>query len=119
MSPLACSLLALTALLAAADAVMPPPDCTSVTLGKVTEDVTTFSLNVGGGDVRIPDKCTRPGRKLVGVKIEACLSPEKKIKITQALQTAPDFPPNFSLFNIEVDTIVVSVQQYGEMVTPP
>ncbi|XP_047987830.1 uncharacterized protein LOC125227539 [Leguminivora glycinivorella] len=119
MSPLACSLLVLTALLAAAEAVMPQPDCTSAKLGEVTGDVTTFSVDVGGGAVRIPDKCTRPGRKQVGVKIEACLSPESKLKIMPVLLTPSDISPNFSLFKIAVDKIVVSVEQYGEMVTAP
>ncbi|XP_061728830.1 uncharacterized protein LOC133533795 [Cydia pomonella] len=126
MSPLTCSLLAFLALFAAADALLPNPYCSKLVLGKQTKDFIDFSLTAPGGVVTIPDKCSRPGRRLVGELISVCNVPNSKPTITQAIQSQYDIKPNFAMVNIDCpsniagcDKLDVHVTEYCEMVTAP
>ncbi|XP_047987888.1 uncharacterized protein LOC125227588 [Leguminivora glycinivorella] len=128
MSPLACSLLALGTLLAAADAVYPITYCGFLELGRVEDDKIEFvqELTVSGGIVNIPDKCTIPGRKLVGEKFTACNAPNYTPKIIQAFKSPIDMTPNFAMVEIDCpsdidgcNTLVLEVVQYCQTVTGP
>ncbi|XP_047987760.1 uncharacterized protein LOC125227478 [Leguminivora glycinivorella] len=121
MSPLACSLLAFTALFATADAVDPINYCGSLLLGKKTEDQIDFRITAPGGDVSIPDKCARPGRKLVGEYIYVCDPGEYQPTVSERREGPP-----FSLVNIDCPSDVggcssldVQVTQHCEDVTGP
>ncbi|XP_047987890.1 uncharacterized protein LOC125227591 [Leguminivora glycinivorella] len=129
MSPLARSLLALAALLAAADAE-PNPFCDSLDLGRdygfPLSNYQKFTLTVAGGKVVIPDKCSRPGNKIVGESISVCNTPNSKPIIMPALQTQYHFKPNFALVDIRCprdvagcDRLKVEIWQFCEMVTAP
>ncbi|XP_047987932.1 uncharacterized protein LOC125227620 [Leguminivora glycinivorella] len=125
MSPLACSLLALAALLAAADGVM-PPFCGHLWLGRRTIDKIEFVLTVSGGVVNIPDKCSLPGRRLVGEDFTACNEPNYTPTIRQAYKPPNDKTPNFAMVDIECPSnftgcnqLALKVEQYCEMVTSP
>ncbi|XP_063375853.1 uncharacterized protein LOC134663414 isoform X2 [Cydia fagiglandana] len=130
MSPLACSLLVLAALIAATDALLANPFCNYLELGETEgypeNNYVDFTLTVAGGIITIPDKCSRPGNKLIGEAITVCNVPNSKPGITQALQTQYHFKPNFALVNIYCpsdipgcDRLKVKVMQFCGMVTGP
>ncbi|XP_061708001.1 uncharacterized protein LOC133533801 [Cydia pomonella] len=128
MSPLACSLLALAALIAAADALKPNPYCSYLEMGQTegypTDNYVEFTLNVAGGTITIPDKCTRLGNMIIGEAISVCNTPNSKPEITPALQTEYQFKPNLGSVHIECpsdidgcDRLDVEITQYCSMVT--
>ncbi|XP_063529606.1 uncharacterized protein LOC134740883 [Cydia strobilella] len=126
MSPLACSLLALAALFAATDALFPNPYCSFLEMGKTDgypqDNEVDFTITVAGGYITIPDRCTRPGNKLVGQSISVCNAPNSKPEIIVPLRT--DYRrPNFGSLYIHCpsgfpgcDRLEVHVWQYCEMV---
>ncbi|XP_063618131.1 uncharacterized protein LOC134791010 [Cydia splendana] len=74
MSPLARSLLALAALLAAADVDGQDYDCVTETIGRVTNYVQPLSLlglHYGLSEIELEDYCPPP-MHLVGEKITVC-----------------------------------------------
>ncbi|XP_063358751.1 uncharacterized protein LOC134648198 [Cydia amplana] len=96
MSPLARSLLALAALLAAADAIpkLPNPFCDSLSIGKEyignRDDSIKFKLTVSGEFYTIiPDKCTRPGRRLLHQYLRVCNPPNNKPSISLVKSSDP------------------------------
>ncbi|XP_063376746.1 uncharacterized protein LOC134664087 [Cydia fagiglandana] len=122
MSPLARSLLALAALLAAADAI-PNPFCDSLSRGKQTYDSSeTFEITATGDSVTtIPDKCARPGRRLVGDYLSVCNAYHKpKLDTPMGIAnplgavyiTCPRSEAGCSQLKLQVT-------QYCEMVTGP
>ncbi|XP_047987059.1 uncharacterized protein LOC125226921 [Leguminivora glycinivorella] len=125
MSPLACLLLAFAALFAAADGVK-LNYCGYLMLGEETKDHTDFRLTAPGGDVQIPDKCSRPGRRLVGEYISVCDPPYYQPIVTPAMTGSPYLKPVFKLVNIQCpsgikgcDNLDVHVTQFCEIVTGP
>ncbi|XP_061708059.1 uncharacterized protein LOC133533792 [Cydia pomonella] len=93
MPPLARSLLALAALLAAADA-RANPFCDFAMIGDVTDRPITFHLTVAGGvTTTIPDKCAMPGSELAGESINVCNTPSSKPRIQLALGSDLNFSP--------------------------
>ncbi|XP_061707967.1 uncharacterized protein LOC133533802 [Cydia pomonella] len=130
MLPLARSLLALAALLSVTEARLANPFCSDLHLGKddgyPKNNYVDFTITVSGGTITIPDKCSRPGNKIVGESISICNTPNSKPEIWQALQTEYHFKPNFALFHIDCpsniagcDRLKVEIRQYCEMVTAP
>ncbi|XP_063375857.1 uncharacterized protein LOC134663417 [Cydia fagiglandana] len=77
MSPLARSLLALAALLAAADAIA-NPSCSGVVLGPggggdpYSSSFVIKEDNQPSGTVNIPDKCSLSGKEIVSEYVTAC-----------------------------------------------
>ncbi|XP_063617156.1 uncharacterized protein LOC134790315 [Cydia splendana] len=93
MSPLARSLLALAALLAAAYAKR-NPFCDSLNIGDEyignQDDTINFKLTVSGEFYTvIPDKCTRPGRRLVHQYLSVCNTPNNKPTISLVKDSEP------------------------------
>ncbi|XP_063618125.1 uncharacterized protein LOC134791005 [Cydia splendana] len=130
MSPLACSLLVLAVLIAATDALIANPFCSFLELGETDgypeDNYVDFTLTGADGSLTIPDKCTRPGNKLIGESISVCNTPNSKPKIRQALQSDYDFAPNFGKVFISCpieipgcDRLQVEVMQFCGMVTAP
>ncbi|XP_061707966.1 uncharacterized protein LOC133518310 [Cydia pomonella] len=124
--PLARSLLALAALLAAADATT-NPFCDSLSRGQQTDDYEYFVLTgTGDATTKIPDKCSRPGRELVGDYISVCNTPYSKPQL-RSLMLGTDITtiPFWAVYIGCSHTIPgcsrleVQVTQYCKMVTAP
>ncbi|XP_047987868.1 uncharacterized protein LOC125227570 [Leguminivora glycinivorella] len=127
MSPLARSLLALAALIAAADAELPnycSNERTGKQVGIPADNVEKFTLTVSGGLVRIPDKCTRPGNKMIGEYKSVCNIPNYQPKIRHILKTHRryydseiyiDCPSNIT----GCDSLKLEITQYCQMVVAP
>ncbi|XP_063376745.1 uncharacterized protein LOC134664086 [Cydia fagiglandana] len=93
MSPLARSLLALAALLAAADAKA-NPFCDSALIGDMTDNPITFHLTLAGGEVKqVPNKCAKPGSELAGESLNVCNTPMSKPKIQLAVGSRLNYSP--------------------------
>ncbi|XP_063618128.1 uncharacterized protein LOC134791008 [Cydia splendana] len=125
MSPLACSLLAFIALFVADAESIANPFCDKLELGKVEGDSVDFTLTVAGGYITVPDKTTRPGRKLVGEYFSVCNTPYSKPTLTPAPKSH-DITPNFAMLHIDCPSNIpgcneleLHVSQYWEMVTAP
>ncbi|XP_061707970.1 uncharacterized protein LOC133518314 [Cydia pomonella] len=93
MSPLARSLLALAALLAAADALA-NPYCDYLTIGRNYyadgDNVIKYTLTVSGEFYTIiPDKCSRPGRRLVHQTLVVCNDPNNVPRISLVKHSDP------------------------------
>ncbi|XP_047987965.1 uncharacterized protein LOC125227641 [Leguminivora glycinivorella] len=72
MSPLARSLLALAALLAAADA-MSNPFCDHDMIGETSDRPITFRKTVTGGEMfSVDNRCAFPGSELAGESFDVC-----------------------------------------------
>ncbi|XP_061708058.1 uncharacterized protein LOC133518397 [Cydia pomonella] len=121
MSPLARSLLALAALLAAADA-MTNPFCDSLSRREQTDDYETFVITGTGDSVtEIPDKCTRPGRKLVGDYLSVCNAYHRP-KLATPMGIAHPLGAVYITCPKTVDgcsRLQLHVTQYCKMVTGP
>ncbi|XP_047987833.1 uncharacterized protein LOC125227541 [Leguminivora glycinivorella] len=121
MSPLARSLLVLGALLAAADA-MSNPFCDSLSRGEETGDYESFVLTGTGDAVTvIPDKCSRPGRKLVGDYLSAC-NPYHTPKLSTPMGIRNSLGAVYitcARTDPGCSSLQVQVLQYCKMVTAP
>ncbi|XP_061708009.1 uncharacterized protein LOC133518354 [Cydia pomonella] len=125
MSPLACSLLALTTLFAVSDAEkvgVPNPFCDGRMKGTEGDSVINFEMTVSGGVVTIPDKCSRVGKELVGENVNTCNTSNSKPLFRSIL----GLENNFGIIGIDCPTntigcmaLKLKVMQHCKSILPP